>query len=157
MANVTETSNFDEGIYQLETTDPVEGGALGISNSQAKGLANRTRWLYDQLIPKNKGYFTGLQVGASIGTLTVSGFVSAVAVKLSDDDSKVTVTMSTPMNGTNYIVKSYNQSMSASIDTDNDVCSAVFKPISSTVFEIAFREVSSQTQNLRIHMEIFNL
>jgi len=157
MANVTETSNFDAGIYQLETTDPVEGGALGISNSQAKGLANRTRWLYDQLIPKNKGYFTGLQVGASIGTLTVSGFVSAVAVKLSDDDSKVTVTMSTPMNGTNYIVKSYNQSMSASIDTDNDVCSAVFKPISSTVFEIAFREVSSQTQNLRIHMEIFNL
>jgi len=157
MANVTETSTFDAGIYQLETTDPVEGGALGVANYQAKGLANRTKWLYDQLIPKNKGYFTGLQVGASIGTLTVSGFVSAVAVKLSDDDSKVTVTMSTPMNGTNYIVKSYNQSMSASIDTDNDVCSAVFKPISSTVFEIAFREVSSQTQNLRIHMEIFNL
>jgi len=157
MANVTETSTFDAGIYQLETTDPVEGGALGISNSQAKGLANRTRWLYDQLIPKNKGYFTGLQVGASIGTLTVSGFVSAIAVKLSDDDSKVTVTMSTPMNGTNYIVKSYNQSMSADINTDNDVCRAVFKPISSTVFEIAFREVSSQTQNLRIHMEIFNL
>jgi len=157
MANVTETSNFDEGIYQLETTDVLEGGALGVDNYQAKGLANRTKWLYDQLIPKNKGYFTGLQVGASAGALTVSGFISAVAVKLSDDDSKVTVTMSTPMNGTNYIVKSYNQSMSASIDTDNDVCSAVFKPISSTVFEIAFREVSSQTQNLRIHMEIFNL
>lgn len=49
MANVTETSNFDEGIYQLETTDPVEGGALGIANRQAKGLANRTRWLRDNL------------------------------------------------------------------------------------------------------------
>ena len=109
------------------------------------------------MIPKNKGYFTGLDVGSSVGALTVYGFVSAVAVKLGDDDSKVTVTMSTPMNGVNYIVKSHIQSMSASINSDNDVCSAVFKPISSTVFEIAFREVSSQVQNLRIHLEIFNL
>lgn len=49
MANVPEVSQFDAGIYQLETTDVVEGGSLGVDNYQAKGLANRTRWLYDKI------------------------------------------------------------------------------------------------------------
>jgi len=47
MANVTETSTWETGIYQLETNDPVEGGAGGISNRQATELGNRTKWLYD--------------------------------------------------------------------------------------------------------------
>lgn len=47
MANLTESSIFEAGIYQLETTDPVLGGPTGISNLQGKQLANRTRWLYD--------------------------------------------------------------------------------------------------------------
>jgi len=62
MANVTELSQFDSGIYQLETTDPVEGGASGVSNFQAKGLANRTRWLKDQIFP---GELKWLNVDAS--------------------------------------------------------------------------------------------
>ena len=45
MANVTETPTFEEGIYQIETTDPVLGGANGIANVQAKQLANRTAYL----------------------------------------------------------------------------------------------------------------
>lgn len=47
MANLTPTSSFDN-VYQLETTDPVEGGAGGIANRQAQELTNRTKWLYDQ-------------------------------------------------------------------------------------------------------------
>ena len=47
MANLTEASVFEPGIYQLETTDPVQGGSNGISNQQGKQLANRTRWLRD--------------------------------------------------------------------------------------------------------------
>lgn len=49
MANLTEKSIWETGIYQLETTDPVEGGAEGKSNQQAKQLANRTGWLKKQL------------------------------------------------------------------------------------------------------------
>lgn len=49
MANLTETSTWETGIYQLETTDPVEGGPLGVSNTQAKLLGNRTKWLKDNL------------------------------------------------------------------------------------------------------------
>jgi len=45
MANVTEAVTYDAGIYQIETTDPVVGGASGIANVQAKQLANRTAFL----------------------------------------------------------------------------------------------------------------
>ncbi|BFU60758.1 MULTISPECIES: phage tail protein [Rodentibacter] len=45
MANLIETPKWEDGIYQLEKTDPVVGGADGISNRQAKQLANRTSYL----------------------------------------------------------------------------------------------------------------
>lgn len=45
MANLPETPVWDAGIYQLETTDVVEGGETGIDNVQAKALANRTQYL----------------------------------------------------------------------------------------------------------------
>ena len=45
MANQPETPNFDEGVYQIETTDPVQGGAGGIDNKALLALSNRTRWL----------------------------------------------------------------------------------------------------------------
>lgn len=45
MANVTESATWESGVYQIETTDPVLGGANGIANTQAKQLANRTNWL----------------------------------------------------------------------------------------------------------------
>lgn len=48
MANITEELNnpqWSEGIYQLETTDPVLGGPNGIANRQAKELAARTQYL----------------------------------------------------------------------------------------------------------------
>lgn len=43
--NVPEIQTYEEGIYQIELTDPVIGGADGIANLQAKQLANRTNWL----------------------------------------------------------------------------------------------------------------
>lgn len=45
MANLPESPVYESGIYQLETTDPVVGGPNGISNLQAKQLANRTAYL----------------------------------------------------------------------------------------------------------------
>lgn len=49
MANLLEVSQWDAGIYQLETSDPVMGGANGVDNLQAKQLANRTLWLKNQV------------------------------------------------------------------------------------------------------------
>ena len=49
MANIKEEKTWEEGIYQLEVTDPVVGGIDGISNKQAKQLANRTGYLREQI------------------------------------------------------------------------------------------------------------
>lgn len=45
MANLQENEVWVEGIYQLETTDPVMGGPDGIDNVQAKQLGSRTKYL----------------------------------------------------------------------------------------------------------------
>ncbi|WP_169753738.1 phage tail protein [Campylobacter curvus] len=49
MANLKEENKWEEGIYQLEVTDPVVGGIDGISNKQAKQLANRTKFLKENV------------------------------------------------------------------------------------------------------------
>lgn len=55
MANVKEDKIWEEGIYQLEVTDPVVGGIDGISNKQAKQLANRTSYLKKQIEDNKSG------------------------------------------------------------------------------------------------------
>jgi hypothetical protein len=45
MANLIETPGWEVGIYQWETTDPVEGGAAGVDNVPTRQLANRTSYL----------------------------------------------------------------------------------------------------------------
>lgn len=59
MTNLTESSVFESGIYQIETDDPVLGGTplitagtpvTGHSNAQAQQLANRTKWLNDNKV-----------------------------------------------------------------------------------------------------------
>jgi hypothetical protein len=45
MANLPESATYDAGVYQLETTDPVIGGADGKDNASARNLANRTAYL----------------------------------------------------------------------------------------------------------------
>lgn len=49
MANLRETSTWEAGIYQLETSDPVMGGENGIDNRAPRQLANRTLWLKNEL------------------------------------------------------------------------------------------------------------
>lgn len=49
MATLPEQSVWTEGIYQLETSDPVMGGPDGIDNQQAKELANRTKYLKETM------------------------------------------------------------------------------------------------------------
>lgn len=55
MANLPETPQWEEGIYQIEVSDPVLGGPDGISNRQAKQLAKRTSYLKQQVEKGDKG------------------------------------------------------------------------------------------------------
>jgi hypothetical protein len=54
MANLNETTAneyaWTDGVYQLEITDPVNGGADGIANRQASQLSLRTRNLHNRAV-----------------------------------------------------------------------------------------------------------
>jgi hypothetical protein len=52
MADLEEGAVWVDGIYQLETDDPVLGGAEGIDNLQAKQLASRTQYLREQVLER---------------------------------------------------------------------------------------------------------
>ncbi|EKZ9425992.1 tail fiber protein [Salmonella enterica] len=53
MGKLTELEQWEEDVYQIETSDPVLGGPDGVSNRPQKQLANRTRWLKKQLKEAN--------------------------------------------------------------------------------------------------------
>lgn len=48
MANLPEVAQWEPGVYQIEESDPVQGGANGIDNLPNKQLANRTAYLKQQ-------------------------------------------------------------------------------------------------------------
>lgn len=49
MANLPETQQWEDGIYQIEVSDPVLGGPDGITNRPLKQLASRTAYLKQQV------------------------------------------------------------------------------------------------------------
>lgn len=67
MANLTESSQYDAGVYRLELLDPVEGGESGKANAPLKNLANRTKWLKDNSATTGPGmnYSAGFAGGGS--------------------------------------------------------------------------------------------
>ncbi|ECV5352138.1 tail fiber protein [Salmonella enterica subsp. enterica] len=53
MGKLTELAQWEDDVYQIETSDPVLGGPEGITNRPAKQLANRTQWLKEKLEETN--------------------------------------------------------------------------------------------------------
>lgn len=49
MVNLPETPQWEDGIYQIEVSDPVLGGPDGITNRPLKQLASRTSYLKQQV------------------------------------------------------------------------------------------------------------
>jgi len=104
---------------------------------------------------KNKGWFSGLDVGSTgTGALPVSGdIVSAIKSKPNVDSSKIVVTMANAMDDTNYLVQTFIQSQSANSSLDDNITNPVFKVVSTTVFEIYITETFAENQNLKIHIK----
>ncbi|MFM4933407.1 hypothetical protein ACET94_00660 [Aeromonas veronii] len=137
MANVPETPSFDAGIYQIETTDPVLGGVNGIANAQAKGLANRTAFLKQQIDQLNSGqlkpgwiastdYVQGeLQKldakqsvrAATVANITLSGAQTIDGVTLTVGDRVLVKDQTTAAQNGIYLVAA--QSWTRATDADN--------------------------------------
>lgn len=50
MADLVETTQWEAGVFQIETDTPALGGPGGPANTQAQQLANRTAWLKEQVL-----------------------------------------------------------------------------------------------------------
>ncbi|MEQ9920266.1 tail fiber protein [Pectobacterium brasiliense] len=114
MANLSENPQWVDGIYQIETSDPVMAGPNGVSNRQAKELASRTSYLkkeqektgsdlakhtaaadpHTQYAPKENPTFTGTPKAPTPGAdsnsqqVATTAFVRSVgATKLAKDQN----------------------------------------------------------------------
>ena len=110
---------------------------------------------------KNVGWFSGLDVaGPSPGAVLPTGGNITNAVVFASGtmiaETFILVTMQNAMTNTNYYVRSFIESQGA-LNNDNDVLSVVFKPISTTQYQIALKESASGIQSLKIHMEVVQL
>ena len=85
MAFLPEDQNWDAGIYQIETTDPVLGGPNGISNKPLKNLANRTLHL--------KGRVENLEASkAPLASPGLTGTPTAPTAAAGDNSNKLATT-----------------------------------------------------------------
>ncbi|UZE21865.1 hypothetical protein LOY67_17615 [Pseudomonas sp. B21-056] len=95
MSDLPELIEWTPGIYQLETSDPVLGGPDGIDNLQGKQLANRTRWLKDQidkLVSGVTGVGKAIQL-ATARTISISGAGTGSASFDGSADAAITLTL----------------------------------------------------------------
>ncbi|MFJ7792901.1 hypothetical protein [Pseudomonas sp. NPDC096950] len=95
MADLPELNEWTEGIYQLETSDPVLGGPDGIDNLQGKQLANRTRWLkgkIDSLIEGTLSVAKSVKL-ATARTISISGAATGNASFDGSANADITMTL----------------------------------------------------------------
>lgn len=122
MANLPESATWDAGIYQIETTDPVLGGVNGISNSQAKGLANRTLYLKSRIVQGTativnkyvlRGFSITTQAGSRYVNLSESGtvgggtnaaYIDGILVSLHDAPNAISIPTNPTGSAVSYVL-----------------------------------------------------
>jgi hypothetical protein len=103
MANLTESSVYDSGVYQIEVSDIAEGGASGIVNMGAKNLANRTAYLKTHVDALESSTAVFAPIASPTFTGTVGGITKAMvglgsANNTPDTDKPVSTPAQTALN-----------------------------------------------------------
>ena len=110
MANLSEDMVWKDGIYQLETTDPVVGGPEGIDNRQAKELASRTQYLKAQVELRASIILVNTLIDAAVQSILNSSpatldTLNELAAALGDDPNfaaSMTALIGTKLDATSY-------------------------------------------------------
>lgn len=95
MSNLTEKDQWEDGVYQLEKTDPVVGGPDGLSNRQAQQLGNRTRYLkglVDSLLNGTRNAAIAVKL-ATVRMVKLTGDATASGTFDGSADLSLTVTL----------------------------------------------------------------
>lgn len=88
MAFQPETNTYEAGVYQLETTDPVQGGVGGRSNLPLLHLSNRTAWLKQQV----DDLLLDVAAAATANSPTFTGDPKAPTATAGDNDTSIATT-----------------------------------------------------------------
>jgi hypothetical protein len=86
-----EEAVYDEGVYQIEIADPVQGAVGGLDNKALLNLANRTAWLKQHLDALEAGT-TIPATFAPINTPAFTGTPTAPTPPPGDDTTKIATT-----------------------------------------------------------------
>lgn len=108
---------------------------------------------------KNRGWFSGLNVGGGVigSSLSVSGDITLATITFASSNySVIRCTMTNTMTNTNYEVQTSLESQ-ADFDVDTTSNQIVFKPISTTQFDIGIRETGDFSQSYKIHCRVTQL
>lgn len=95
MANLPEPPEWPDGVYQIETPDPVLGGPDGIANKAARALASRTVWLrakFDALVDGAVAAYKATRL-ATARKLSISGAASGNASFDGSADANIAITL----------------------------------------------------------------
>ncbi|MGG6046693.1 tail fiber protein [Salmonella enterica] len=161
MGKLTELEQWDEDVYQIETSDPVLGGPEGLSNRPQKQLANRTRWLKKQLEDANNALAEHAKSrNHPDATLTDQGFVKLYSGVTSMDETMAATPKAVKMamdNANERLAKARNladlQSVplalanltltSVKVAVENAYLGAVSLPAQSAATDEAFTSIGS--------------
>lgn len=178
MANIAEVSEFTADVYQIEITDPLEGGPGGVMNAQAQALANRTLFLNDEnqlrkneindletlankYFPKKRGTINNLNPGESSGTKATTGDMTNCAISSSESGTDFVsttylVTMSAGLANVNYKVNITLQNTGV-MNAANDCLAPVFEPVSATQFRVSLQAQVGATRSIKMHFDVISL
>jgi hypothetical protein len=91
MAYQPEVVSYDAGVYQLQSTDPVDGGVGAVSNAPLLNLANRTAYLYQHVTNLENGTTIPPTV-APLNNANLTGTPTAPTPGLGDNSTKISTT-----------------------------------------------------------------
>lgn len=115
---------------------------------------------------RNVGWFSGVDPGGgTVGSLApVSGNIASAEIINVEPattppyggSTSYLITLSNPMDDSNYFVRTMIESQGSLVD-DNNMWCPIFKPISNTTFQWSLQEGKGGVQNLKIHIEAVQL
>lgn len=105
-------------------------------------------------LPINSGFFSGLNISATSGSLAVGGNITSATCQAVADGYGVLVTMANAMPNMDYKCVFDIESLGTSVVSDVNAGVPQFRKISVTQFYFIIGEFSSAAQNLKVHIEV---
>lgn len=157
--------------FEQRINDPTNSAPYIASGSQAGVMSiSQFNKFNNYPVPVNIGYFSGVDIGSgTVGTTyTPNGncvsatltvvytpyfTVSSVTV---GGGSVINVVMANAMANVNYKVRFYIES-TGTLNFDSGAMYPTFEVVSTTVFNVAIRELAGATQSLKIHFEAIQI